>query len=183
MTRLIVYSADIPARVTLDTTDFATIEREIGGLGAGIERWGAAHAVSDEATQDEILTAYAKDIERLKARRGYRSADVVSLRPGNAGWPTLRQKFLAEHTHAEDEVRFFVAGSGAFYLHTGDQVHQIICESGDLLFVPEGTRHWFDGGPDADFTCIRLFIRPEGWVAEPTGDRISETVPTYQGPA
>ena len=34
----------------------------------------------------------------------------------------MRQKFLSEHTHDDDEVRFFVEGAGAFYLRNDDTV-------------------------------------------------------------
>ena len=40
----------------------------------------------------------------------------------------MRQKFLNEHTHADFEVRFFVDGSGLFYLHVGDRVYLVLCE-------------------------------------------------------
>lgn len=180
MTQLIVYSAENPFEILLDTRDFDVISREVKALGADIERWQASHPFPDDASQDEILTAYKADIDRLKTERGYASADVISIRPGNPNWPTLRQKFLGEHIHDEDEVRFFVKGSGAFYLHIGDRVYQIVGEANDLLSVPEGTKHWFDGGPDGDFTCIRLFTRQEGWIAHFTGSAISQSVPTYE---
>lgn len=180
MTRLIVYSAKNPAEILLDTTDFEVIAREVKALGAGIERWQASHPFADDAGQDDILAAYKVEIDRLKDERGYTNADVVSIRPGNANWPALRQKFLGEHIHDEDEVRFFVKGSGAFYLHIEDKVYQIVGQADDLLSVPHGTKHWFDGGPVGDFTCIRLFTRQEGWVAHFTGSDISQSVPTYE---
>jgi len=38
-------------------------------------------------------------------------------------------------------VRYFVEGSGAFYLRAKDSVYQAICIKGDLLFVPALARH------------------------------------------
>ena len=46
------------------------------------------------------------------AERGFRSVDVVSIAPDNPNREEMRRKFLDEHFHKEDEVRFFVAGSG-----------------------------------------------------------------------
>src|SRR3546814_6097561 len=86
----------------------------------------------------------------------------------------MRAKFLSEHTHADDEVRFFVEGSGQFYLHMNDRVYVMLCEAGDLISVPAGTRHWFDTGPNPMFTAIRLFVSPDGWVADFTGDPIAD---------
>jgi 1,2-dihydroxy-3-keto-5-methylthiopentene dioxygenase len=179
MTRLVVYAAENPAHIFIDTTDADVISREVSAVGARFERWAASHPLPPEATAEEILVAYDPEIERLKRERGYSSADVVRIRPGNPNWPTLREKFLAEHSHSEDEVRFFVEGSGAFYLHIGDRVLEVVGEAGDLLSVPQGTPHWFDGGPDGDFTCIRLFTRQEGWVAHYTGAPIAQRFPRY----
>ena len=179
MTRLIIYAADAPSNVILDTTDFDVIARETRKAGAMIERWQAAHPVAESASPDDILGAYASDIDKLKAARGYASVDVVSIRPGNPNWPTMRQKFLSEHIHDEDEVRFFVSGAGAFYLHIEDRIYQIVGETNDLLSVPAGVKHWFDGGPDGDFTCIRLFTRTDGWIAHFTGSPISESFPRF----
>lgn len=180
MTQLIVYSAADAADVLLDTIDFAVIKEELASTGARIERWTAEQPLSSEATSEEILAAYKPQIDRLKDERAYTNADVIHVRPGNPNWPALRQKFLSEHTHDEDEVRFFVEGSGAFYLHVDDRVYQIIGTADDLLSVPQGTKHWFDGGSEGNFTVIRLFNDPKGWVAHYTGDTIAEAVPNYE---
>lgn len=180
MTQLIVYSAADPSQVLLDTEEFAVIAERLAATGARVERWEAATPLSPEATPDEILQAYKPQLDRLKAERGYVNADVIHVRPGNPNWPALRQKFLSEHTHDEDEVRFFVEGSGAFYLHIGDEIHQIVGTADDLLSVPQGTKHWFDGGPEGNFTVIRLFNDPAGWIAHYTGDAIADAVPNFR---
>ncbi len=179
MTHLIVYSAADARDIRLDTRDFATIAHELDANGARIERWEASHPLNRGASPEDILTVYNAEIDRLKAERGYLDADVVSIKPGNPNWPAVRQKFLAEHTHDDDEVRYFVEGSGAFYLHIGDRVLQIVGEAGDLLSVPKGVSHWFDGGEVGDFTCIRVFTTKEGWAAHYTGDAIAESFPRY----
>jgi 1,2-dihydroxy-3-keto-5-methylthiopentene dioxygenase len=102
------------------------------------------------------------------------------MTPDHPQREAARRKFLDEHTHAEDEVRFFVEGAGAFYLHLGARVFQVVCGAGDLLSVPAGTKHWFDMGPAPRFTVIRLFTDPAGWVAEPTGDAIASRLPRFE---
>lgn len=180
MTHLIIYAADNPSQVLLDTSEFDIISRELEPTGAKIERWTAATPLNAEATADEILEAYKPQLDRLKSERGYENADVIHVRHGNPNWPALRTKFLSEHTHDEDEVRFFVEGSGAFYLHIGDRVFQIVGTADDLLSVPQGTKHWFDGGAEGNFTVIRLFNDPKGWIAHYTGDHIASAVPTFE---
>ncbi len=86
----------------------------------------------------------------------------------------MRQKFLAEHTHGEDEVRFFVDGHGLFSLHVAAEVYEVLCEKGDLISVPANTKHWFDMGPNPRFVAIRFFNNPDGWVAEFTGSDIAD---------
>ena len=86
----------------------------------------------------------------------------------------------SEHIHAEDEVRFFVAGEGLFTLHLDGRVFNILCTQGDLIRVPAGTSHWFDMGPTPSFTALRRFINPDGWVAKFTGDDIAARFPRHE---
>ncbi len=181
MTSLTLYDDQAPSAVVEQTDDRATIAARLAAVGIGLERWDAAVALADDASDAAILAAYAAPIERLKAERGYQSVDVIRVQPDHPERGAMRAKFLAEHVHDEDEVRFFVEGSGMFYIHAGGRVHALECTLGDLISLPTGTRHWFDMGEFPRFTAIRLFTRPDGWVARFTGDRIAETVPLYAG--
>jgi len=94
----------------------------------------------------------------------------------------LRPVGIDEHTHGDDdEVRFMVRGAGVFYYHIGDQVHAVYAAASDLLGVPRGTTHWFDTGPTPDFTAVRFFHDPNGWVGVPTGSDISGRFPDFDG--
>jgi 1,2-dihydroxy-3-keto-5-methylthiopentene dioxygenase len=104
---------------------------------------------------------------------------VVSLRPDHPERAVLRHKFLAEHTHADFEVRFFVGGRGLFYLHVGGKVYLVLCEQGDLISVPANTTHWFDMGEYPDFKCIRFFTTPDGWEGNFTGSDIATRFPSF----
>lgn len=180
MTTLKTFSESDPGRPVATTTDGDEIASLLAKNGIRFERWNAHANLGDEPDQDSILAAYKPEIERLMAEGGYAAADVISVKPDNPKREEMRKKFLDEHTHAEDEVRFFVEGSGAFYLRLDGQVHQLICEKDDLLSVPAGTRHWFDMGPEPRLTCIRIFTNPEGWVAQFTGDTIASRFPKYE---
>ena len=172
---------DTTAAKQVDTTDRAEIVRILGAAGVRFERWEASVPLSREADQDAILAAYAADVERLKRENGYTTADVLRLVRGSvADVNPIRNKFLEEHTHSEDEVRFFVEGSAAFYLRIAGKVYQAICVAGDLIGVPAGTTHWFDMGPDPEFTAIRMFENTEGWTPVYTGDPIATRFPKYE---
>jgi 1,2-dihydroxy-3-keto-5-methylthiopentene dioxygenase len=108
---------------------------------------------------------------------GAGSADVVKLWPEHPQAGALREKFLNEHIHSEDEVRFFVQGEGNFIIHADGRVWDAHCEQGDLISVPAGARHWFDAGDKPNFTALRVFTDTSGWVAQFTGDDISARFP------
>lgn len=175
-----VYDENDGSKPIIDTTSRAEITRLLGERGIAFERWEASVPLSADAGQDDILAAYAGDIERLKSTYGYTTADVIRVTKETSNVPALREKFLNEHTHSEDEVRFFVEGSASFYLRTGGKVYQTICTRGDLIGVPANTTHWFDMGPAPEFAAIRLFVNPEGWVANFTGDDIASRFPKYE---
>ncbi len=180
MSRLRIFAENDGNTVLADHASHAAIAEALAGIGVRFEQWEATQAIAPGASQDEVIAAYRADIDRLMDEEGYRTVDVVSLTPDHPDRAALRQKFLSEHTHAEDEVRFFVAGSGLFTLHVGDRVYEILCEKGDLIGVPDGTRHWFDMSESPYFVAIRLFSNPAGWVAEFTGDDIASKFPRMQ---
>jgi len=179
MTTLTIYNYTNGQSPEITTSDPAEIKERLNAVGVLFERWNADHELAADASQDDILAAYKTEVDRLSAQAGYQTIDVIRITPDNPKKDELRTKFLDEHTHDEDEVRFFVEGSGAFYLHLDDQVYQVVCPRDDLLSVPAGTQHWFDMGPEPEFTCIRLFVSPDGWVANFTGDKISQAIPRF----
>ncbi|MFF0543108.1 1,2-dihydroxy-3-keto-5-methylthiopentene dioxygenase [Nocardia thailandica] len=183
MTLLQVMAADNAADVRVRTTDPAEIAAELARHGVEFARW----EVLDDAAgtdSDTLLAHYAPQVAELNASGRYKHIDIARIHPDDANpeWPAVaagaRGKFLDEHRHAEDEVRFFAAGTGCFYLHIGDAVLATVCEGGDLLSVPAGTLHWFDMGTRPDFIAIRFFEEEDGWVGDFTGDAISAGFPS-----
>ncbi|HWJ75732.1 MAG TPA: cupin [Kaistia sp.] len=179
MTTLNIYEDSKPDIAVVSTSDPAEIGKRLNDVGVQFERWKAEVELPENATQEQVIAAYKAEVDRLSAAAGYQTVDVIRITPDNPNKDALRAKFLDEHIHDEDEVRFFVEGSGAFYLHLGDKVYQVVCTRDDLLSVPAGTLHWFDMGPEPRFTCIRLFVTPDGWVAKFTGDKISASIPRF----
>lgn len=178
MSQLTIYT-ETDRHPTEVLNDGAEIGRRLAAIGVRFERWDAAHALSDNATQDDIISAYQAQVDGLMREYGFKSVDVVSLNPNHPDKAALRAKFLDEHTHSDFEVRFFVDGKGLFYIHTGGKVYGVLCEKGDLISVPANTPHWFDMGENPSFKCIRLFTTPEGWVAQYTGDAIASGYPKF----
>jgi 1,2-dihydroxy-3-keto-5-methylthiopentene dioxygenase len=180
MSRLRIYDENHPGAIRFESEDGAEIAARLAPAGVRFERWAAAAPVQPGASQDQVIAAYKPDIDRLMAEGGYQAVDVVSLTPDHPDKAALRQKFLNEHTHSEDEVRFFVGGQGLFTLHIGEQIYELLCRQGDLVSVPANTRHWFDMGPEPSFIAIRLFTNPAGWVANFTGSDIAQRFPRLE---
>ena len=178
MSHLHVFNEDKPA-VLESIADHAAIASRLKTIGVQFERWAANRPLAADAGREDVLAAYHDDIARLNKQYGFASVDVVALGPDHLQREVMRAKFLDEHTHDDFEVRFFVDGSGMFYLHVDGRVYAVQCENGDLISVPAKTTHWFDMGERPNFKCIRFFTTPEGWVGNFTGSAIAKNFPGY----
>ena len=183
MSRLRIFAEDVPDMPRLATSDVAEIAAGLSAIGVGFEQWDASQPVQPGDAPDAILAAYRADIDRLVEANGFRSIDVVSIAPDNENREAMRARFLDEHFHKEDEVRFFVAGSGLFTLHVDGQVYEVLCEAGDLISVPDRMTHWFDMGPEPSFVAIRFFTEADGWVGHFTGTDIATRFPRHDAGA
>ena len=183
MSRLRIFNDTDPTTPLFASYDPDFIAEELRKIGVTFERWQASKPVEAGASPEEVMEAYKADIERISAERGFTTVDVVSIAPDNPAKDAARAKFLDEHFHKEDEVRFFVDGSGLFTLHVDDKVYEIECCKNDLIAVPDGTTHWFDMGPEPRFVAIRFFQQPDGWVGHFTGTDIAQQFPRYDAPS
>ncbi len=139
------------------------------------ERWTLDRPVDANATPEMLLAAYAAEIDVLKARGGYRTADVIDVRSDTPNLDAMLAKFSREHWHDEDEVRFIVEGRGLFHVHPqAGPVFAIEVEAGDLIRVPRGTHHWFDLCADRRIRAIRLFQDTSGWTPHYTDTGIDK---------
>jgi 1,2-dihydroxy-3-keto-5-methylthiopentene dioxygenase len=136
----------------------------LAARGIDYERWTPDRPVDSDAAPEAILSAYAREIDALKTRGGYVTADVIDVKPETPNLDTMLAKFNREHWHDEDEVRFIIEGRGLFHIHAGDdEVFAIEVEAGDLIRVPRGTHHWFDLCAERRIRAIRLFQDVSGW--------------------
>jgi 1,2-dihydroxy-3-keto-5-methylthiopentene dioxygenase len=157
--------------------DAEEITSALAGHGIDYERWKPSHPIADNAPADEILRAYSTEIEALKERGGYVTADVIDVNPATPGLDEMLAKFNREHWHDEDEVRFVIAGRGVFHIHsTNGAVLGIEVEAGDLIRVPRGTLHWFNLCSDRRIRTIRLFQDTAGWTPYYSESRVEENV-------
>ena len=146
-------------------TEPGEVTRYLAKLGIDYERWVDARRVPEQASVEEVLAAYAPEIDKLKTKGGYVTADVIDVTAETPNLEAMLDKFRTEHWHDEDEVRYIVRGRGIFHVHPKDNgpVIAIEVEAGDLIRVPRGTWHWFDLCGDRDIRAIRLFQDKSGW--------------------
>jgi 1,2-dihydroxy-3-keto-5-methylthiopentene dioxygenase len=148
----------------LTFTDAKEIADYLAEIDIDYERWETEKRVSPDASSEEILAAYSQEIEKLKTKGGYVTADVIDIKPEMPNLEAMLQKFRPEHWHDEDEVRFIVKGRGRFHIAPPDaDVIAVTMEAGDLIRVPRGTKHWFDLCEDRTVRAIRLFQDVSGW--------------------
>ncbi len=156
-------------------------------LGIDYERW-SLDRVGPDASAEEVLSAYAVEIEEMKRRGGYVTADVIDVNSATPNLETMLAKFDKEHTHDEDEVRFILAGRGIFFLHLGGKIASVEVGPGDMLRVPSGTTHWFTLCEDRRIRAIRWFQETAGWTPHYTGSGVDLGYqplcfgPAYLGP-
>ena len=178
-TTLRVFQETAPGQAPRVVTDEAAITSELAAIGVNFEH----HAIDRPALLGDdpgtILDACAAVVAHVQRNGDFGIVDVVRVTPHRPTSAAIRAKFLAEHTHGDDEVRYFVDGCGAFYLRYDRCVYQVICTQGDLIGVPAQTRHWFDMGPQPNFIAIRWFNDPDGWVGNFTGDPVAERFPLF----
>jgi 1,2-dihydroxy-3-keto-5-methylthiopentene dioxygenase len=145
-------------------TDPAEIKTFLADHGIAYDVWPLEDRVDPAAPAEQILAAYGPEIEELKRRGGFVTADVIDVYPDTPNLDTMLAKFNKEHTHTEDEVRFILQGRGVFHINPGDRpVFGIEVWAGDMISVPLGTRHWFDLCTDRRIRAIRLFQDMSGW--------------------
>ncbi len=164
-------------------------QKEIGqflaSYGIWHERWDVDGRLAQGADSGQILAVYEPEIQALKAKAGYVTADVINVTSATPGLEAMLAKFRKEHTHDEDEVRFIIRGRGVFHIRPADdRVFAIQVEEGDLINVPAGTRHWFDLCEERAVQAIRLFKDASGWTPRYTqSDADLSHPPICWGPA
>lgn len=159
-------------------SDANEIKAFLNPLNVHFDQWEAAVEFTDDADQETVLSAYEHVLKPYMSMNGYRVADVININSSTPNYEAVRAKFLSEHTHTEDEVRFFVDGQGHFWFNVEDgktPVFNVLLQAGDLISVPANTKHWFDAGEHNPFVkTIRIFIDQSGWVPHYTESKIEQ---------
>lgn len=158
-------------------TDVAQIKTYLNERGVWFDQWAANAPLAVDADQETVLAAYADVLYPYMQKNGYKTVDVININANTPNYEAVRNKFLSEHQHTEDEVRFFVDGKGFFWFNLDNNpIFNVMCEAGDLISVPANTKHWFDAGKEnPSVKAIRVFIDQTGWVPHYTESGVDKS--------
>ncbi|HJT24131.1 MAG TPA: cupin domain-containing protein [bacterium] len=108
--------------------------------------------------------AYTPPLQSIMKDNGYVTMDQVKMWAEMPNFQALCDKFVGEHLHTDDEVRFVLAGSGVFEIRSqDDRWMKIIVEPQDFISVPANRYHRFYLTDEKKIQCVRLFKDQSGW--------------------
>jgi 1,2-dihydroxy-3-keto-5-methylthiopentene dioxygenase len=154
------------------------IDRELVSLNIQLQRWPVgdqpqllpllAQEQLNEHEKDLVLHQLDRYFQQLQAR-GYQSCDLMVLHPALPDLDKSMAKFHRAHTHAEDEVRYVIAGEGVFGFvrPDGSQV-ELTVQAEEYIQIPAGTEHWFHLTASCAIKAVRYFRDTPGWTPQYT---------------
>ncbi len=108
--------------------------------------------------------AYTPPLEQIMKDNGYVTMDQVKMWAEMPNFDALCQKFVGEHLHTDDEVRFVLSGSGVFEIRSlDDRWMKVLVEPQDFISVPANRYHRFYLTDEKKIQCMRLFKDQSGW--------------------
>ncbi len=175
MSRLIGWAVDVPEVVVFDSRRAAQVGGELARHGIAFERRPPGPGLRD-LDDEAIFAANAHAVDEMRRASGFVSIDIARLHEDTPATRELRGRFLEEHVHEDDEVRWILDGAGVFWLRMDGRVFALCCEAGDVVSIPAGTPHAFDA-VTLPMTAMRFFRVPGGWTARPTGRALAQVFP------
>ncbi|MNP01223.1 Acireductone dioxygenase [compost metagenome] len=164
MSSLSVYHVSSPELPNKVLTHFEDIASTLAEQGVRFDHWQATAKIRPGASHEDVISACQAPIDTLMTQHGLRAIDVISLDRDHPQKESIRASFFAEHRQDETEVMLFSAGSALLSVCIDDYVYAVLCEKGDLIVLPAGTRQWLDIGEQPYVVAIRL-SSSQPWVA------------------
>ncbi|MCC3407354.1 MAG: cupin domain-containing protein [Microcoleus sp. PH2017_10_PVI_O_A] len=170
-------------------TQHSDITRELAPLNIQLKRWAVgdnpeirellALDAIDDNQKEQVLQALDGYFQQLKESAGYQSRDLIVLHPDVPNLDVLLSKFDKCHIHADDEVRYIVAGEGifGFVRPDGSQV-EVTVQPEEFINVPANTEHWFYLTAARKVKAVRYFTTTVGWTPEYTDTQIRSQLAT-----
>jgi 1,2-dihydroxy-3-keto-5-methylthiopentene dioxygenase len=156
--------------------DRADIDRELAPLNIQLQHWPLGNDPQllnilnqpqlSEEDKNIVLSNLDHYFEQLKPS-GYQSRDIIDIHPALVGIDEMLAGFDRSHTHADDEVRYVLAGEGIFGFVRPDKSQiELTVQTAEQINIPAGTEHWFYLTPNRRFVVLRYFTNISGWTPE-----------------
>ena len=170
-------------------TQLSDITRELAPLNIQLNSWPVgdnpeirellAKDAIDDNQKEQVLQALDGYFQQLKETAGYQSRDLIVLHPDIPNLDVLLSKFDKCHIHADDEVRYIVAGEGifGFVRPDGSQI-EVTVQPEEFINVPANTEHWFYLTAARKVKAVRYFTTTTGWTPEYTDTQIRSQLAT-----
>ena len=164
-------------------TQQSDITRELAPLNIQLNRWPVGDSAEiqnllakdalDDNQKEQVLQALDGYFQQLSESAGYQHRDLIVLHPDIPNLDTMLSKFNKCHIHADDEVRYIVAGEGifGFVCPDGSQV-ELTVQPEEFINVPANTEHWFYLTAARKIKAVRYFTTKEGWTPQYTDTEI-----------
>ena len=164
-------------------TKLSDITRELASLNIQLNSWPVgdnpeirdllAKDALDDNQKEQVLQALDGYFQQLQQSAGYQSRDLIVLHPDIPNLDALLSKFDKCHIHADDEVRYIVAGEGifGFVRPDGSQV-EVTVQPEEFINVPANTEHWFYLTAARKVKAVRYFTTMTGWTPEYTDTQV-----------
>jgi len=119
----------------------------------------------------KVDTKDEQKLNFIRKQRGYTYSDIVTVHPDHL--PNYEEKikhFFAEHIHTDDEIRYFLEGSGYFDVRGhNDEWIRIHCKPTDIITLPTGIYHRYAPDENHYAKVMRLFIGDPVWTPHNRG--------------
>ena len=157
-----------------EITDLPKIQQRLARIGITLRSWPAPQVeraqsllnqkVLNDGEKEELLKSVDNRFDELKRDKGYTTRDMIVIHEDIPGLAELLAKFDKIHYHADDEVRYILAGRGffGFVEPSGDQF-LLEVSAGDYIDVPANIEHWFEMKDSQRIKAVRYFIDTSGW--------------------
>jgi len=101
----------------------------------------------------------------IRKERGYTYHDIITVSPQTLpNYETKIKSFFEEHLHKDEEIRFFLEGSGYFDVRgQNDEWIRIHAFAGDMITLPAGIYHRFSTDSKNYAKVMRLFQGEPVW--------------------
>lgn len=168
-------------------TQQSDITRELASLNIQLNRWPVGDSAEiqnllakdaiDDSEKEQVLQALDGYFQQLSQSAGYLERDLIVLHPDIPNLDTMLSKFNKCHIHADDEVRYIVAGEGifGFVRPDGCQV-ELTVQPEEFINVPANTEHWFYLTAARKIKAVRYFTTSEGWTPQYTDTEIRSSL-------